>query len=501
MTITRRGDGGGSSGGKLGSFWEKLNSSFWFVPAVFVLGAVVLFFATQYLDQLLRADLASLPVVFSGGPSAARSVLAAIAGSVITTVTTAFSLTIVILQLASTSYTPRVLRSFTSDRSVQVVLGTFIATFLYSLLVLRIIREASAEGRSFTPVISVTVAVVLTVACVALLVYFIAHVVNLIQSSTIVQTARRDAMEVIENLDDLGDAPAEDPKAPEERPELRGLLSEEPLVVRARQSGYVQYLNAGEVVEAIVGRSNAPEGGTLVVEIPFGPGHFVAAGLPLVRAWPAKEPRSLEDVHDAFYFGKERSFRQDFAFGLRQLSDIALKGLSPGVNDPTTAMQAMDQVEVMFVALGEKAMPPRVRELEVGGAKVVLKVAYYGFDDVVGLAFDQIRRAAFTSGQVAVLERYLEILGRAIDANRIPERRLALWAGALTVARLAPNEVSDPRDATELLLGAVKLGERLVGAGVGVEADLEELSGLSEDLPEGGRIRGAVEEVLRGATR
>ncbi len=353
--MRRRGGGGGSSGGKLGSVWEKLNSSFWFVPALFVLGAMVLFFVTQYLDQLVRTNLAFLPIVFSGGPSAARSVLSSIAGSLITTVTTAFSLTIVTLQLASSSYTPRVMRSFTSDRGVQIVLGAFIATFLYSLLVLRIIREAQAEGASFTPVISVTVAVVLTLVCVGLLIYFIAHVVNLIQSSTIVQMARQDALKIITNLDDLSDVPAEDPEPPEDRPELRGLLSGEPLEVRARESGYVQYLNADEVVEAVLGGSGAAGGGTTVVEIPFGPGHFVAAGLPLVRVWPAKGPQSKEDVYDAFYFGKERSFRQDFAFGLRQLSDIALKGLSPGVNDPTTAMQAMDQMEAMFVALGAKS--------------------------------------------------------------------------------------------------------------------------------------------------
>ena len=497
----RRSGGGSSSGGKLGSTWEKLTSSFWFVPALFVLGAVVLFFVTQYLDQLLRANLAFLPIVFSGGPSAARSVLSSIAGSLITTVTTAFSLTIVTLQLASSSYTPRVMRSFTSDRGVQVVLGMFIATFLYSLLVLRIIREAQAEGASFTPVISVTMAVVLTVVCVALLIYFIAHVVNLIQSSTIVQMARQDALEVIANLDDLGDAPVEDPEAPEDRPELRVLLSREPLEVRARKSGYVQYLNADEVVEAVVGESGEYGEGTTVVEIPFGPGHFAAAGLPLVRVWPVKSLQSKEDVYDAFYFGKERSFRQDFAFGLRQLSDIALKGLSPGVNDPTTAMQAMDQMEVLFVALGEKAMPPRVQEREAGGARIILKVAYYGFEDVVGLAFDQIRRAAFTSGQVAVLDRYLEILGRAIDANEPPDRRRALWTRAFSVARLAPSQISDPQDAVNLVLAAVRIGEKLLEAGVDVGADLQELSRFSEDLPGGGRVREAVHGALRGATR
>ncbi len=311
--------------------------------------------------------------------------------------------------------------------------------------------------------------------------------------------ARQDALKTIANLDDLGDASAKDPEPPEDRPELAGLLSGEPLQVRARESGYVQYLNADEVAEALVGGSEAPGGGTTVVEILFGLGHFVAAGLPLVRVWPARGPQSREKIYDAFYFGKERLFRQDFAFGLRQLSDIALKGLSPGVNDPTTAMQAMDQIEAIFVVLGGKAMPPRVHEREMGGTKVVLKVDYYGFDDVVGLAFDQIRRAAFTSGQVAVLERYLEILGRAVDANELPQRRRALWARAFSVARLAPSQVSDPQDAVNLVLGAVKVGERLAEDVAG--PDLEALPELFEDLPGGEKIREAVEIALRGAAR
>ncbi len=98
---------------------------------------------------------------------------------------------------------------------------------------------------------------------------------------------------------------------------------------------------------------------------------------------------------------------------------MALKGLSPGVNDPTgDADYGPDRA--IFVALDGKVMPPRVREEARNGTRVLIKVGYYGFDDVAGLAFDQIRRAAFTGGQVAVLERYLEIDGRAIDANKPP---------------------------------------------------------------------------------
>ena len=498
MTILSR-EGTGSSGGKLASLWERLATGFWFIPALITVGAVALFFLTQFLDTLTQTYLGTLPVLFSGGATAARSVLAAIAGGIISVTGTVFSITIVTLQLASSSYTPRVLRSFTSDRGVQAVLGTFVATFLYSILVLRIIREAQAEGASFNPVISVTVALLLAVLCVALLIYFVAHVVNLIQSSSIVGSAHQDTMQAIARLDDLRDAPPEDPGDPWDRPELlAGPLAGEPTSVTAKESGYVQYVDLEAVLDAVKGSGK----GRSVVEIPFAPGAFVAAGLPILRIWPARklEEEAVGEVHDAIGADRERSFQQDFAFGLRQLSDIALKGLSPGVNDPTTAMQAMDRIEAIFIALGEKAMPPQVREEGTDG-EVLVRVGYYGFDDVTGLAFDQIRRASFTSGQVAVLDRLLEVLDRAIDANRTPDRRRALWSRAYAVARLAPSQISDPQDALNLVLDAVKLGGRLMEAGVDVGSDLESLPELSEDLPGGGRVREAVRSALRSAAR
>jgi uncharacterized membrane protein len=500
LTVMRRGGkGGGSSGGKLGTLRGRLGASFWFLPALITASAVPLFFLTQYLDQLTYTYLGQLPIVFSGGATAARAVVSSIAGSFITVVTTVFSITIVTLQLASSSYTPRIMRTFTSDLGVQVVLGAYVGTFLYALLVLRIIRTPESEGASFNPVISTTTAVVLALVCVGLLIYFIGHIVNIIQSSTIVGNIHADTLKSIARLDDLDDAPAKDPDTPEDRPELAGLLADDPLVVRAKESGYVQYVAVEDLVEVLTNGTGGVE--TTILEIPFGPGAFVAAGLPMVRVWPARElsPDDEAEVCDALVFDRERTFQQDFAFGLRQLSDIALKGLSPSLNDPTTAMQAMDRIEAIFICLGEKAMPPRMREEETNGTKVLVKVGYYGFDDVVGLAFDQIRRAAFTAGQVAVLERLLEILERALGANHLPERRRALWARAFDVARLAPQQVSDPEDAANLVLAAVGIGEGSLRSGLNVGPDLERLADLAGDLPGADRVQEAVRGALRDA--
>ncbi len=488
--------------GRVSMLWERLNSSFSFIPAFMTVSSLVLFVLTFRLDQALDTTLATVPLIFSGGAHAARALLGTIAGSLITVVATVFSLTIVALQLASTSYSPRVLRNFTADRGVQVVLGIYIATFTYALMVLRIVRTPESPSlETFVPVLSVTVAVLLALICVGLLIYFIHHIATLIQSSTIVSSAHRDATASLEVLGDLVNAPDQAGVNPHDHPELELLKSEGPLVVRAQESGYLQYLDVDALLEAVVHQAGGEE--KMVVEVPFGPGSFVSAGLSIARLWPAPgggpAPDRVEDLRKAFSFGRERSFRQDFAFGLRQLSDIALKGISPGVNDPTTSMQAIDRMEAILIALGEKAMPPRVQERELKGSSVLLKVGYYDFEDVVGLAFDQLRRSSFSSGQVAVLERLLEVIERALRANDLPERQEALWKRAFAAGRLAPEHIPDPRDAVMLALRTVEVGAPLLNteSGKAVGSDLEELAELSASLKGGQRVRVAIDNARR----
>ncbi|HEV2094563.1 MAG TPA: DUF2254 family protein, partial [Rubrobacter sp.] len=191
----------------------------------------------------------------------------------------------------------------------------------------------------------------------------------------------------------------------------------------------------------------------------------------------------------------ERAFGQDFTFGLRQLTDIALKGLSPSTNDPTTAMQAMDRTEAILVALGEKALPRRVQVRGTGKARLPVRIGHPSFDGIVELALDQVRRAAFATGQVVFLLRLLEVTDRALRANALPERRRALWARAFDVGRLAPRQLPSERDAVALVLRTVEAGAPLLETeqGAAVGSDLEELAGLSEGLRGGERVREAVD--------
>ena len=489
-----------ASQGRLRSFWDRLNSSFWFVPAILTLCGIALSGITQPLDRILQGSLDSLPTVISGGSQGASSVLAAISGSLITVIATAFSLSIVALSLASGQYSPRLLPSFLADRGLQVVLGVYIGTFVYSLIVLRLVSVSGGESSSFNPTISVGVAILLALACVGLLIYFINHLTQLIQSSTIVQMAHGDVMDALSDLDDFEDGDSEEIKDPHENPEWSETLSHPPSVVLAVNHGYVQYLNVDSILHQVV------DEGTVVVEIPLAPGQFAVAGLPIAKVWPARkedlDSEKVSQVNRAFVLGKERSFQQDFAFGLRQLADIALKGLSPGINDPTTAMQAMDRMENIFVALGSKALPRRVQRREVDGRRVLVKIGYSTFDDHVGLAFDQVRRAAFATGQVAVLERLLEILDQSLSANTAGERQRALWARVFTIARMAPEQIPDSEDAANLIARAAEAAFSLTPAErVTVDKDLLTLVDLAEDSQSSEQVRRTIEKVRTRVSR
>ncbi len=485
------------SKGRVSSIWEKVNSSFWFIPALATTGSLVFHVLTLWLDAAFT-DLSGLSVFYSGGASAARDLLAAISGSLIAVIATAFSLTIVAFTLASGQYTPRLLRSLAADRGLQVVLGAYIGTFVYALMILRVVRSPDSEGESFVPVVSVSVAVFMTLVCVGLLIYFIYHVINLIQPSTIVERIQAESMKPLHRLDAANASEAE--MNPDNDPNLKSLLAEAPLEIYSRESGYVQFLDVSAVVDALADRKPA------FVEAPFAPGHFVAAGLPVVRVWPARKavelnPAAEEKARQALVLGKERVYRDDFTFGLRQLTDISLKGLSPSTNDPTTAMQALDRTEAILVALGGKELPRRVFRLGSDEASTLMKVAHPGFDDVVELAFDQSIGAAFATAQTIFLRRLLEVVERATRANAFPERRRALWERAFTAARLAPGQLPNPTDAVMHMLRAVDIGVHLLETKLGAEvaSNLDELADLSGTLRGGERVREAVDAARKDA--
>ncbi len=414
---------------RLSSWWYDLQESLWFLPAVMTGTAIALALGMVRLDEALLLDRRTgSSWLFGGGAEGARGVLSAIAGTMITVTGVVFSITIVALQLASAQFTPRVLRTFTGDRGNQVVLGAFIGTFTYALLVLRSVRSESSDAEKFVPAASVTLAIVLVLVSIGLLIYYIHHAATAIRASVVIDRAARDTLGLI---DELFPADVGRPARP-----LPSLPLDPPGVVRATGSGYLQHVDQDALFSLAEERA-------LVVRLEPLVGEFVLPGAALASVWPAgKLDEGLaQAIHGTVVLGPERTLQADVELGIRQLADIAIKSLSPGINEPTTATICIDRLGEALVRLAHKGAPEEVRTGKDGGTRVVL----HGppFARLVEVAFTQIRH--YGAGDAAVAAHLLTTLGRM--AALVPaERRESLAQQARLVLQAAREQISIPGD-------------------------------------------------------
>ncbi|MGY1712697.1 DUF2254 domain-containing protein [Geodermatophilus sp. SYSU D00758] len=404
-----------------GSRWEAVRAtvtgSLWPIPTMAVTAAVGLGIGLTELDQALAYGDNPVTFVFTGGPSAARTVLSAIASSLISVTTLLFSLTIVTLQLASSQYSPRLLQTFVRDRVVQVCLGVLLGTFVYALAVLRTVRSADeAQGLSFVPRISVTVAFVLALASVAALVVFLSHQTRQLRVETMMRDVHTEASPTVRRIDgELAedDQPDEDlpPVPPRARP------------VCARDSGFYVQLAEAPLLEAL-----ADSGASL--QLAVRPGDPVIEGTPVGWAWtdaPGTEV-PVEDVEAALRrhltLEYERYDLGDPSYGLRKLVDIAARALSPGINDPTTAVHALSHVSAL---LGQAtARDTRNRRVSDESGRERLQVASWDFEALLDLAVTQPR--LYGSEDPTVVVRLFSLLAEVAWRTRTPRQRAAVLA-------------------------------------------------------------------------
>ncbi|SDQ08540.1 DUF2254 domain-containing protein [Quadrisphaera sp. DSM 44207] len=402
-----------TSPGRVG---ERVRSRFWLLPAACCATALAAALVLPELDELVGDDLFFL---FEGGPAGARSLLSSIVTAMISVTGLVFSITVVALQLASSQFSPRVLRTYLRSRLTQLTLGVFTATFLYALVVLRSVRGDAGAG-AFVPRLAVTGAFLLVLASVALFIAYIHHITQSIRASTIVRSVGDETRSTIAAVQEQDGEPAPAPP-----------LGPADAVVRSAGHGVVTAVDAAALARL------ARRAGCVLHVLPR-VGEFVATGAPLVAvhgstsAGTGVEGVDEDAVRGAVGLGRERSMEQDVAFGLRQLVDIAERALSPGVNDPTTAVQALDEVHDLLRRLAGAPDPSPVVRDEEGTARVVVERA--GFADHLDLAVDEVLHHGADSVQVP--PRLLAMLDDVLDAAR-PEHRAVLEAKRARVREAA----------------------------------------------------------------
>jgi uncharacterized membrane protein len=411
-----------------------------------VLAAVVLAAVLIDADGWLPAGtLAGSPRLFGAGAEGARGLLTAVASSMITIAGVVFSITLVALSLASSQYTSRVLRNFLRDRVTQSVLGAFVGIFAYCLVVLRTIRGGD-EG-AFVPSVAVLGGLILGFAGIGVLIYFIHHISASIQASHILAAATGETLRAVDHLFPEG-VGEEDPTG---EPDAAGGPWH---AVAAARTGYVQAVDTAGLL-AFAGERRA------VVRKERRVGQHVIAGEPLASVHGfAPSDEDADRVRGLYAIGRQRTVEQDAAFGVRQIVDVALKALSPGVNDTTTAVMCIDHLTAILVRLSDRRIESRFR-----GRDGELRVLTCGptYADLVGEAYDQVRQNA--DANVAVLEGLLASLERVAGRTASPPRRAVLLEHAREVIDLSERTLSAPRDKRRVADRAARTLESLGGAG------------------------------------
>lgn len=423
---------------------EYLHGAYWVLPAF---GIIIGLGAGALLSMIAVAPGSLIDkAMFQGTAADARGVLIVVSATMITTTGIVFSLTVLSLQIASSQFSVRLLRTFLRDVPNQVVLAIFVCTFSYSTGGLLTVGE-HAGGGEFVPKVAVTGSLALAFVSIGALIYFLHHLVHSIQIDTIMENVQKRTLALVDEL-----FPA--PDSPDLGTEVPPGQSADATALLAPRSGYLQTVDVDDIAE------HAAASGHTVQLVTF-VGDYVTAGGLLGWCWrrarPAGAPNPdmiqccLRHVHIGF----ERTLQQDIRFGLRQMVDIALRALSPAINDPYTGVQVVHHVSAVQSVLASRAIQDDVRR--DGSGAVLMWLPYPGFGTYLHVACAQIRR--YGAHEPLVLTALLQMLSAVAQNCVDPARRKAVQAQIDLVVRTAERELAEESDRATVIGAAQRATE------------------------------------------
>lgn len=418
---------------------DALRTRLWPVPLIGVLLAIAAGMILPALDQVAGAALVPLRPVFASSPDDARELLGTISTALVTVTSLTFSLTVVTLQLASGQYSPRLLRTFARDRFVQRTLALFLATFAYSLTVLQNVRNTHVGKLEDTPQLSVSAAVFLALLSVIGLVFFLAHLVTEIRVETMMHTVWTDSISAAGQIFQAADAAEEGAPTPQP-PDNADLVD-------ASSTGFLVSIDEPSLMAA-ASKSEA------VVLVNRAPGDWLVSGEPLAYAWSCDPHNPLDSqrleilagaVAAAVRTGNERTPVQDVGYGLRQLTDVAVKALSPGINDPTTAVHALGFSSALLCELAQRRLD--YKSLRCGERTQVV-IRQPTFAELLDLAIAQPRR--YGAKDPALLARIFTLLREVARQATDVQHKSAIAAQLARLRRTVSQQDFDDAERTFL---------------------------------------------------
>jgi uncharacterized membrane protein len=425
---------------KLSNIWEYLRSSLWFIPLIMTVLSIALAFGLLHLDEVFKENKVTNSIWFyTGGGENARAILSTIASSMITVAGVVFSITIVALSLSSTQFGPRLLRTFMKDTSTQLTLGSFVSSYIYCLVVLRNVITQDDTDR--IPNLSVALALILTIINIIVLIHFIHHVSTSIQAESVI---RRVSSELYASMDrvfpeELGSGASEKDNAV--KPDLRGRRIATD--IHHEKDGYIQAMDHGTLWELVLKND-------LVIEMHVKPGDHVVKGSPfcLLHGWAPVPDEVRKAIAGTIIVGYYRTSEQDIEFSIDQLSEIALRALSPSLNDPFTAMACINRLCSAVCRLTDRRLPSPFRKDEQDVVRIISERTHT-FASLFGSAFDNIRRNA--EGNAALLTHLTWAMTVVFQRARTDEQRSVISQQADLLYAAVMRSVNEPHDRKAML--------------------------------------------------
>ena len=434
---------------KITFFWNELRSTFWFVPVLIIAAAISLALGLLFLDSQTEVSQEGIGrYLLTGSADSARSILTTISGAMIGIAGTVFSITLVALTLASSQFGPRLIKNFMYDRINQVVLGSYISTYIYCLIVLNTIKDNDVVV--FIPEFSTLIAQVAALANIILLIIFIHHIAMSIQADKIISDISQSLSQNIKVLfpEELGDQP-DGVSRKEIDAAKAGYKEKHAFTIPGR--GYIQYID-GKTLVHLVDKNDA------LVELHFRPGDYLVEGVEAGIIYSNEKPdeQLIYDLQQQFLLGKTRTQQQDAEYSIHQMVEIGVKALSPGINDPYTAIACIDNLTSAMSYLTNVKFPSECRYNEEGKLRIIAHTLTY--EGMLDASFNQIRQ--FAKGSPSVVIRLMEAL---ITINKFANRRNyrdAIRKHARMVLNMAeksftePNDLDDLKERSKVILGA-----------------------------------------------
>ena len=419
--------------------WEILKTSFWFIPVVIVIVAVISSMVLINIDSTYQYEPEGFFSYFiSEDVESARQILSTIAGAMLNVTGIVFSITLVALTLASSEFGSRLLRNFMNDRLNQFVLGIYIATFIFCILILRVVK--GVDGNEFIPNISIFVAIIVSIANIFLLIVYIHHIATSIQADFIISDVSKNLRSSLKTLypNQIGEENLEQSES-----FLREKTDNVPVktLVPNQKSGYLQLINGEKLLELAKEHD-------CVLESDHRPGDLIVKGRTLVKVHSkgTLEDEMTSKIGKAFVIGEYRTPTHDAEYSIHQLVEIIARALSSGINDPFTAITSLDKLTANLSELADNRFPSGYRFDDEGQLRIILNPL--SFEGLINAAFNQVRQ--YATENPAVLIRLMESLFTIKTFTRDHTRLAVLQKHADMCMRAGEDAFSEPEDIKDL---------------------------------------------------